>query len=126
VARRSGQLPDEWIDAMRVAARTAAEEHGGACQPATADRIAEAVIAALLSQADVIEQVRDRPLVDPVPPHATMDMFATGRRLAICTRPEPCASSGRDGTADRYGNLWFPVFYSNAPADSPTTLAKGE
>ncbi len=86
-----GDLPHEWREAMYSAARRAVRSLEGSPQHEIADRVAGAVIMALLSTGHVVEQVREVPLVDPVPTEATMDLFRLERRLAIYTPPEPCA-----------------------------------
>lgn len=53
MTRNSGDLPPQWNDAARRAARQAAQLDGGECPPNVADRIADAVLAALLAEADV-------------------------------------------------------------------------
>jgi len=112
--RKSHEIPHELRQVLRHAARQSA---GDACPDETADRIADVVIAALLAAAHVEEQVRDRPLVDPIPPHATMDLFQTERRLAICTPPEPCSGYSLSNEVDKYGHLWFPVVHSYPSAE---------
>lgn len=117
MTRKDQQLPADWIDAAYLAARHAAQLDGSACSPETADRIADAVLAALLAEAEIIEQVRDRPLIEPLPPNPRPSHFTTERRLALCTRPEPCSSYSIGAGVDIHGHLWFPV-----PGARPATL----
>ncbi|GAA3449599.1 hypothetical protein GCM10018962_14320 [Dactylosporangium matsuzakiense] len=118
MARTHHQLPEQWRDELRRVARETASADGNVCPPTVSDRIADAVLDRLLSLAEVEEHVRDRPLMDPMPPRPRPSHYATERRLAICTPAEPCASYSLDSSVDPHGHLWYPVVGSN-PASKP-------
>lgn len=80
ISRGSHDIPERWLDLLHSAARQAA---GDGCSAGAVDRIADAAAASLLGAVQMAEQIRELPLVDPMPPHATMERFETQRRVIV-------------------------------------------